>query len=145
MSSMYELFPSLNAVREALLREVAERIAQRIEALPAELSGRQWAMAALRALLPLNPQRRHDVVATLYIGASAQHGPGLRAAWKLVDDAVRETCVRALDAIGPNGGPSQLDHLHAAIDGLAHQTVLQAEERPTDWAVTVLDRMLPAR
>lgn len=43
MSSLYQMFPSLSAVRAALLREVAERITQRIEALPVELSGRQWA------------------------------------------------------------------------------------------------------
>lgn len=143
MSSLYELFPSLNAVRAAVMREVAERIAQRIEALPADLKGRQWAMAALRALLPLNPQRRHDVIATLYIGASGLHDPGLRAAWKLVDDAVRETCVRALEAMGLDGGRAQQDQLHAVMDGLARQMVLQAEERPPEWGVAVLDRMLP--
>lgn len=144
MSSLYELFPSQNAVRGAVMREVAERIAQRIDALPEDLSGRQWALAALRALLPLNPQRRHDVVATLYIGASGLHDPGLRAEWKLVDDAVRETCLRALDAMGLKGGESQLHHLHAVIDGLTRQMVLQTGEQQADWAVTVLDRMLPA-
>lgn len=101
-------------------------------------------MAALRALLPLNPQRRHDAIATLYIGASAPHDPDLRAAWKLVDDVVRETCGRALDAMRLEGGSAQLDQLHAMIDGLARQMVMHADERPTEWAVTVLDRMLPA-
>lgn len=147
LSSIYELDLSqdgVRGVRVAVMREVAERITQRIAALPAHLGGRQWAMAALRALLPLNPQRRHDAIATLYIGASGLHDPGLRAAWKLVDDVVRETCVRALDATGLDGGRSQLDHLHAVIDGLVRQMVLQADDRPSDWAIAVLERMLPS-
>lgn len=143
-SSLYELLPSQDAVRAAVMREVAERIGQRIEELPADLSGRPWAKAALRALLPLNPQRRQQVIATLHIGELGLHNPDLRAAWQLVDDEVRETCVRALDAMGLDGGQAQLDQLHAVIDGLARQMVMHADQRSPDWGVAVLDRMLPS-
>lgn len=64
VSSIYELSPSqdgVRGVRVAVMREVADRIGQRIEALPADLTGPQWGKAALRALLPLNPQRRQEV------------------------------------------------------------------------------------
>lgn len=57
---------------------------------------------------------------------------------------MRETCARAIDAMGLKGGPSQLDHLHALIDGMARQMVLQADERSPEWGVAVLDRMPPA-
>lgn len=53
--SFYELFSSQDAVRAAVMREVADRIRHRIEELPADLSGRPWAGVALRALLPLKP------------------------------------------------------------------------------------------
>lgn len=144
MSSLYELFSSQDAVWAAVMREVEGRISRRIEALPAEPSGRQWGRAALRALLPLNPQRRQEVIAALYIGALGLHNPDLCAAWQLVDDAVRGTCRRALDAMGLDGGPAQLDQLHAVIDGLARQMVMHADDRSPEWAVAVLDRMLPA-
>src|SRR5699024_3808245 len=42
MSSLYELFASQDAVWAAVMREVAGRISQRIEALPTEPSDRQW-------------------------------------------------------------------------------------------------------
>ena len=60
--------------------EVADRTRQRIEELPADLSGRPWAKAALPALVPLNPQRRQQVFATLHIGELGLHNPDLRAA-----------------------------------------------------------------
>lgn len=147
VSSLYELAPSqdgVRGVRAAVMREVADRIEKRIEALPADLHGRPWGRAALRALLPLNPQRRQEVTATLYIAASGLHDPVLRTAWKLVDDVVRDTCVRALDAMGLDDGQAQLDQLHAVIDGLARQMVMHADQRSPDWGVAVLDRMLPS-
>ncbi|WP_422117793.1 TetR/AcrR family transcriptional regulator [Brachybacterium sp. UNK5269] len=143
MSSLYELFASQDAVWAAVMREVEGRISRRIEALPAEPSDRQWGRAALRALLPLNPQRRQEVIAAVYIGALGVHNPALHAAWQLVDDAVRATCRRALGAMGLDGGPAQLDQLHSVIDGLARQMVMHADDRSPDWAVAVLDRMLP--
>lgn len=144
VSSLYELFPSLDAVRAAMMREVADRVRGRIGALSAELKGRPWARAALRALLPSNPQRQQDVIATLYIGALGPHNPVLHAAWKLVDDVVLETCVRALDAMGLDGRQAQLDQLHAVIDGLSRQMVMHADQRSPDWGVAVLERMLPS-
>ncbi|SLM93431.1 hypothetical protein FM110_09875 [Brachybacterium nesterenkovii] len=72
------------------------------------------------------------------------HNPDLRAAWRLADDAVRETCRRALDAMGPDGGQAQQDQLHVVIDRLARQVVMHDHQRSPDWAIAVLDRMLPA-
>lgn len=46
-----------------------------------------------------------------------EFSPVLRAAWKLVDDVVRETCVRALDAMGLEGGRAQQNHERAARSG----------------------------
>jgi len=63
-----------------VIREVADRIEKRIGALSQDLTGRQWGKVALRALLPLNPQRRQQVTATLYIAASGLHNPVLHAA-----------------------------------------------------------------
>lgn len=143
-SSLYELFSSQDAVRAAVMREVTDRMGQRLAAMPADLSGQQWARAAHRGLLPPNPQPRQEVIATLYIGALGLHNPDLRAAWRLADDAVRETCRRALDAMGPDGGQAQQDQLHVVIDRLGRQVVMHDHQRSPDWAIAVLDRMLPA-
>lgn len=143
-TSLRDQFPSQNAVREAMMRAVARRLRQRIDALPTEPSGAQWGRAALLELLPLGPQRRQEAIATVYLGAAALHDPARRAAWELVDDVMRETCARALDAMGLGDSPSRLDHLRSTIDGLTRQMLLQADERPVAWGAKVLDRMLPS-
>src|SRR5699024_8225433 len=51
-TSLRDQFSSQNAVREAMMRAVAHRLRQRIDALPAELTGAQWDRAALLELLP---------------------------------------------------------------------------------------------
>lgn len=143
-TSLRDQFPSQNAVRESMMRVVAQRVKQRIDALPGEPASAQWGRAALMELLPVDQQRRQEAIATLYLGAAALHDPARRAAWKLVDDVVRETCVRALDAMGLGGSPTRLDQLRSVIDGLARQMLLQADERPAAWGAAVLDRMLPS-
>lgn len=142
-TSLRDQFPSQNAVREAMMRAVAGRLQGRIDALSAAATA-QWGRAALMELLPLDPQRRQEAIATIYVGAAALHDPARRAAWKLVDDVVRETCVRALDSMGLGGNPARLDQLRSTVDGLTRQLLLQADDRSPAWGAAVLDRMLPS-
>lgn len=143
-SSLRDQFPSQNAVREAMMRAVAQRLRHRIDALQPGPTGPQWGRAALLELLPLSRQRRQDAIATLYLSAAALHDPARRAAWKLVDDAVRETCLRALEAMGLEGDTVRVDQLHSLVDGLTRQMILQADERPPGWGAAALGRMLPS-
>lgn len=143
-TSLRDQFPSQNAVREAMMRAVAQRIKKRIDALPSDPHDLQWGRAALLELLPLSQQRRQEAIATVYIGAAALHDPDRRAAWKLVDDAKCDVCKRALDAMGLGGNAARLDQLHSLIDGLTSQMLLQANERPAIWDADVLHRMLPS-
>ncbi|MGO2822527.1 MAG: TetR/AcrR family transcriptional regulator [Brachybacterium tyrofermentans] len=143
-TSLRDQFPSQDAVRVAMMRAVALRLRGRIDALPIEPTEAQWGRAALLELLPLGQQRRQEAIASLYLGAAALHDPARREAWKLVDDVVHETCVRALGALGLEGNPARLDQLRSTIDGLTHQMLLQAEERPPAWGAAVIARMLPS-
>lgn len=143
-TSLRDQFPSQDAVRETMMRAVARRLKERVDALPAEPATAQWGRAALLELLPLSHQRRQEAIATLYLGAAALHDPARRAAWKLVDDAVRETCLRALEAMGLEGDTVRVDQLHSLVDGLTRQMILQADERPPAWGAAALDRMLPS-
>lgn len=143
-TSLRDQFPSQNAVREVMARTIAERLRNRVDALPAELAGAQWGRAALLELLPLGQQQRQEGIATLYLGAAALHDPARRAAWQLIEDASLEICRRALDAMGLGSEPARLDQLRSTVDGLTRQMLLQAEDRPVAWGAAVLDRMLPS-
>ncbi|MGP5254324.1 TetR/AcrR family transcriptional regulator [Brachybacterium alimentarium] len=143
-TSLRDQFPSQDAVREVMMRAVAQRLQERIDALPLEPAGTHWGRAVLLELLPLSQLRRQEAIATLYLSAAALHDPARRAAWKLVDDVAHQACARALEAMGLGGNPARLDQLRSLVDGLTRQMLLQADERPAAWGAAVLDRMLPS-
>lgn len=141
-SSLRYSFPTQAAVRERALSEVAHRTRQRIDALPTELPGSAWARAALLELLPLDPQRRLEMEVFLVLGMASLTDESLVAAWGEADALIRDTCARALTAMGAKEDEGRVDGLHSLIDGLALHLLVPGRRRSTDWAMTVVDGVL---
>lgn len=151
-SSLRYSFPTQAAVRERALSEVARRTRQRIDALPAQLPGRAWARSALLELLPLDPRRRLEMEVFLALGMASLTDDSLVAAWGEADELIRETCARALAAMGVAArgveameveeDERRIDGLHSLIDGLALHLLVPGRRRTADWALMVVDGLL---
>lgn len=145
-SSLRYSFPTQAAVRERALSEVARRTRRRIEALPSSPDGRAWARAALLELLPLDPRRRLEMEVFLALGMASLTDDTLVAAWSEADELIRETCARALTAmgveLGSEEGARRIDELHSLVDGLALHLLVPGRLRSPEWALAVIDGVI---
>ncbi|MBB2947673.1 AcrR family transcriptional regulator [Actinoplanes lutulentus] len=144
-SSLRYTFPSQAVVREKAIIAVSEHLSGRVAALPAGLTGRAWARAALLELLPLDQQRRLEMEVFLAFGMAALADETLQPLWNATDAVVRDVCARAIEAAkgeaaGGEAGP-HLDRLHALVDGLAFHLLVRPDQQD-GWAQTVIDREL---
>lgn len=142
-SSMLYTMPTHAVVRERALEAIAPAIRMRIHALPAEpTEGPERARMLLKALLPLDAERRLETSVLQVLSATALTEPGLQPIWREVDGTIRDVCAQALRAQGIRGDVVALDHLHTVVTGLTAQLMNRGEDRPAQWADTVLEREL---
>jgi AcrR family transcriptional regulator len=117
-SSLRYTFPTQADIRSRAVGAVSERLTERLAELPASLTGRAWARAALLELLPLDEQRRLEMHVFLALGMAAVTDARLLPLWNEADATVREVCARAVAAVGEVAG-ERVDLVHALVDGLA--------------------------
>lgn len=140
-SSLRYSFPTQAAVRERALEAASEQVRRRIDAIPRDLSGREWARAALLELLPLDDTRHAEMSATLALGMAAKSDASLQPQRRAFDGVVLAVCARAAAALGRTDD-RDADALHAFIDGLGLHLVVQEPHEPVAWAVAALDRWI---
>lgn len=138
-SSLRYTFPTQASVREHAASLVVERLGQRVEAVDPARS--DWPHAVLMELLPLDAERRMEVEVYLALGTATMTDPSLRGAHLAVHQAAREVCVAALRSLQSTTtvGSTEIERLHALVDGLALHIVRQDPGADTVWALEVLD------
>ncbi len=129
VASLRRAFPTQNALRHYCLDLIRARAAARIEAVQAD--GTAWAAGVLRELLPLDAERRLELVAQLQLGVLALTDESLRPAGEGLVADVRAVCAVAVAELERTGGVRPhvamrdvVDELHAFLDGLALQALL---------------------
>jgi AcrR family transcriptional regulator len=140
-SSLRYTFPTQAAVRERAIGGVLEHLRDRLDALPSSLSGRAWARAALLELLPLDPQRRLEMEVYLALGIAAMTDPALEPLRRQVHEVIADVCRRAAAAVGHTSA-TEIQLLHALVDGLALHLVVQPKQANTSWALAAVDQYL---
>ncbi|MEJ6490383.1 TetR family transcriptional regulator C-terminal domain-containing protein [Leucobacter sp. USCH14] len=146
-ASLRRIFPTQQALREYCLELIEERATARIASL--DLAGRELAEAVLEQLLPLDDERRLEIVAQMQLGVLALTDHSLRPAAQCLSDGVDRAC-RAVIAVLVDSGHCdprrdatyEADRMRALLDGIALHGLWRGDpEAPTN-ALTTLTRHL---
>lgn len=125
-ASLRRAFPTQHALREHCLDIIEKQARDRISALSPGLSGRPLVEGILSQLLPLDQERRTELVAQTQLGVLALTDPALRPTAVRLNAAVGEACRLAVTILDDAGGlgsgrdpDAEARRLHALVDGAA--------------------------
>lgn len=146
-ASLRRAFPSQHALREYCLELIEERATSRITSL--DLTGRALADALLVQLLPLDDERRSELIAQVQLGVLSLSDSSLRPAAARLNAAVSRACRIAIEILTAVG---QLDagrdpeyearRLRALLDGIAMQGLWSGDPHGSGQMLTTLARHL---
>jgi AcrR family transcriptional regulator len=146
-ASLRRAFPTQHALREYCLELIEERATARIVAL--DLTGRALADEILAQLLPLDAERRSELVAQVQLGVLSLTDSDLRPAAIRLSSAVDNACRVAVQVLASAG---QLDtgrdpeyearRLRALLDGIAMHGLWSGEPHASVQMLDTLARHL---
>lgn len=146
-ASLRRAFPTQHALREYCLEIIEERATARITSL--DLTGRALADGLLAQLLPLDDERRLELVAQVQLGVLSLTDSDLRPAAVRLNAAVSRACRIAIDILSSAG---QLDsgrdpdheaqRLRALLDGIAMQGLWSGDPQGAGQMLSTLARHL---
>ncbi|KJL30470.1 TetR/AcrR family transcriptional regulator [Microbacterium oxydans] len=150
-ASLRRAFPTQDALQAWCFTFVRDRVAARIGGLSGE--GRGFVLSLLEQLLPLDDDRRAELVAQLQLATLAITQPHLRSASAALTSDVRAVCRAAIDELVRtgelrDGAAADLDvttdALHATLDGIALQALLDPATFTADVTAARLARSIDA-
>jgi len=146
-ASLRRAFPTQHALREYCLELIEERARIRIAALG--LTGRPLADALLAQLLPLDEERRTELVAQVQLGVLALTDDELRPAAARLSAAVDRACRGAIGILAEAGefgdgrDPEyEAQRLRALLDGIAMHGLWGGDPRGASGMLGMLARHL---
>nr|WP_274606858.1 TetR family transcriptional regulator C-terminal domain-containing protein [Microbacterium esteraromaticum] len=146
-ASLRRAFPTQQALRVYCLQLVEQRAASRILAL--DLSGRPLVDALLAQLLPLDADRRTELLAQVQLGVLALTDDGLQPAAIALSAAVDRACASAVDILSDAGqlgrgrDPEyEARRLRALIDGIAMHGLWRGHPQAATQMLDTLGRHL---
>lgn len=144
-ASLRRAFPTQHALREYCLELIEERATARIAAL--DLTGRALADALLAQLLPLDDERRVELIAQVQLGMLSLTDSDLRPAAIRLNAAVSRACRIVIELLASTG---QLDsgrdpehealRLRALLDGIAMQSLWSGDLQRAGRMLSTLAR-----
>lgn len=147
LASLRRVFPTQHALRECCLDLIQERATARISRL--RLAGRSLAEEVLAQLLPLDEERRGELVAQVQLGILSLTDRELRPAAVRLGSGVDRACRGVIGILTEAGGfdaSRDTEHealrLRALLDGLAMQAVWSGEPPEPGELMGTLSRHL---
>lgn len=147
VASLRRAFPTQHSLREYCLELIEERATARITSL--DLAGRALTDALLAQLLPLDDERRLELVAQVQLGVLSLTDTDLRPAAVRLNTAVSRACRTAIDSLASAGqldSGRDLDYeaqrLRALLDGIAMQGLWSGDPRGAGQMLSTLARHL---
>ena len=135
-ASLRRAFPTQQALRVYCFELIEARATARIRSL--ELSGRALVDGMLAELLPLDAERRSELVAQVQLGVLALTDEALRPAARSLSDGVDRVCRFALDILVAEGrfaASRDVEHearrLRAVLDGIALHALWTGDAAPS--------------
>lgn len=139
-SSLRYTFPTQASVRDAAVSLLVDRLLVRVAHARSGASGPSGARAILLELLPMDAERRTELEVSVSFITLSMTDPSIRPAHAKAQAAVRDVCAQAIELIG--AAPTEVDLMHAIVDGLALHLLGQDVGSPVEWAVRALDTHL---
>ncbi|QIM15366.1 TetR family transcriptional regulator [Leucobacter insecticola] len=134
VASLRRAFATQHELREHCLSLIGERAAERVRVCKAQFQGRELAERVLAEVLPVDEERRTELVAQMQLSVLALTDDRLKAAANGLSDGVRAVCAIAITALADAGMLGEgRDHalevvrLNALLDGIAMRGVLRGE------------------
>lgn len=134
-ASLRRAFPTQLALREYCLDLIQSRVTARIAAL--NLTGRERVVEMLAQLLPLDRERRTELVAQVQLGLLAVTDATLSPAAARLSEAVGRACELGIATLAESGDlhisrdvAFEALRLRAVLDGLAMQAVWSGQSSP---------------
>ena len=146
--SLRHVFATQAELLTFTMAALAERLTDRLAALPPAATPLEAAAAMLAELLPLDDERRREAEVWLAFIVRARVDPELRALGEQVDAVVRELVRQALAPLELADAELAVEEVFALVDGLALHAVLQpARSSPATMRQVLdahLERLVPA-
>ncbi|MFC8039730.1 TetR/AcrR family transcriptional regulator [Paenarthrobacter sp. NPDC057355] len=146
-ASLRRAFPTQHALREYCLQLIEDRVTARVVAL--ELTGRALVDGLLLQLLPLDQERRLELVAQVQLGVLSLTDSALRPAAIRLSTAVDRACTAALQILSEVGqfhhgrDPEyEAQRLRALLDGIAMHGLWSGELPEAGPMLSMLTRHL---
>ena len=146
-ASLRRAFPTQHALRERCLALIEQRVTTRIRELTT--IGRERVDDMLAQLLPLNEDRRLELVAQVQLGILALTDPRLHATAVRLNEAITQVCAAAINQLAELGqlghgrDPDyEIERLHALLDGLAMRGLWTGNTPSAGKLTRVLDQHL---
>ncbi|MET4902399.1 TetR/AcrR family transcriptional regulator [Paenarthrobacter sp. CC6] len=146
-ASLRRAFATQHALREFCLQLIEDRVTARIAAL--ELTGRALVDGLLLQLLPLDKERRLELVAQVQLGVLSLTDSALRPAAIRLSEGVDRVCHAALQLLveagqfNPTRDPGyEAQRLRALLDGIAMHGLWSGELPEAGPMLRVLSRHL---
>jgi AcrR family transcriptional regulator len=134
VGSLRYMFPTRTELITFSGELTLRRATERITALPPLEDPVDYALAALRTLLPITPDTRAELLVNLALLAEAPAVPALAAIGQTLLDAVRDLCRSIVQLLHPDWSPEATDQaalkLAALVDGLALRLLASPNEDP---------------
>ncbi|MFC7925911.1 TetR/AcrR family transcriptional regulator [Microbacterium laevaniformans] len=135
VASLRRTFPTQHALREYCLLLIDRRVSARIAGLLGHSAGRRLAEEILEQLLPLDHDRRVELLAQIQLGVLALTDARLRDSVLRLNGGVAAACracielLREADDLGVGRDPNlEAQRLHALLDGAALHAVWGGED-----------------
>ncbi len=148
VGSLRHVFPTRSELVQFSAELMMERVTERLLATESRDDPREYAVAIIKNVLPLDPDRRAEYEVNLALLAERAAVPGLQQVGLDAHRRLAGLCARLVGMLtGEAGTPSAASlarRLHALIDGLAFHLFHQPVGSDVTWALDIVQGELTA-
>lgn len=142
VGSLRHVFPTRSELVRFSAELMMERVTERLLATESRNDPREYALAIIENVLPLDPDRRAEYEVNLALLAERAAVPGLQRVGLDAHHQLSSLCTRLVEKlVGEAGTPSVASlarRLHALIDGVAFHLFHQPVDGDVTWALDII-------
>lgn len=146
VGSLRHIFPTRSELVQFSAELMMERVTQRLLAAAPHDDPRDYVLAIIKNVLPLDPDRRAEYEVNLALLAERAAVPGLQQVSLDAHQQLADLCARLVEMLtgqaGTPGTASLAHRLHALIDGLAFHLFHQPVDSDVTWALDIIQNEL---
>lgn len=142
VGSLRHVFPTRTDLILFSAELMVRRTTERIRALPRTDNPREYALAVLGALMPLESDSRAEYEINIALIAESRAVPELRPARDDAQCRISDLALRVVRMLAPSAGDEEAvkasRRIHALVDGLAFNLFHRPLDSDNEWALDIL-------